>query len=411
MRKPASDVAGIEEVSKLQTQVDNSAVGTNLLLGTNNPLVIVGGNSSNQTTNDYVLANGYNISYLASKIGTQFTISYDWSVSGSSPSGTFDSIWNNLPWVVGDNKGFTQVSSSNTSSHFSNTFSLRADSKNIATGVHFRLDNFVGTLTISNVKLEKGSVATDWTPAPEDKVNVSDMRKPASDVAGIEEVNAKQDKIVYTPADDSKVAHLSGANNFDTVPTVNNNPLLLASSLPSDLARTGQSQTFTAAQKFSSAPTVLDTSSSKGDNQVALMGDLKSVEESAWRRIDNKYITNSADGNSFQEADKFSTVLYKIDKGLSNITFLFILFPSITNTMSYFRIDFSSIAKNISFPSDFSMSSTTSDNKTFQMTIVNNQLQTETTPNSSYSCSMGANFQEKSVPYVNACYVLYDELV
>lgn len=55
-------------------------------------------------------------------------------------------------------------------------------------------------------------------------------------------------------SDDSKVAHLSGANNFDTVPTVNNNPLLLASSLPPDLARTGQAQTFTAAQTFSIAP-------------------------------------------------------------------------------------------------------------------------------------------------------------
>ncbi|MCP9369182.1 pyocin knob domain-containing protein [Lentilactobacillus kefiri] len=39
------------------------------------------------------------------------------------------------------------------------------------------------------------------------KVNVTDMRKPASDVAGIEEVNTKQDKIGYTPADDSKVWH------------------------------------------------------------------------------------------------------------------------------------------------------------------------------------------------------------
>lgn len=196
------------------------------------------------------------------------------------------------------------------------------------------------------------------------KVNVADMRKPASDVAGIEEVNAKQDKIGYTPADDSKVvhdnhdgtitangasilpanedvigridgtytdmndipmgwlylngwaaggianwglpkdfyyvhcfktessitaniqiaydvrqdntyvrtlvntnwttwklladdskvAHLSGANNFDTVPTVNNNPLLLASSLPSDLARTGQDQEFTGKNTFDVAP-------------------------------------------------------------------------------------------------------------------------------------------------------------
>ncbi|MCZ2120491.1 hypothetical protein [Levilactobacillus brevis] len=80
-------------------------------------------------------------------------------------------------------------------------------------------------------------------------VHTADMRKPASDVAGIEEVNTKQDKIGYTPADDSKVAHLSGANNFDTVPTVKNNPLLLASSLPSDLARTGQDANFTAGLK------------------------------------------------------------------------------------------------------------------------------------------------------------------
>ena len=86
------------------------------------------------------------------------------------------------------------------------------------------------------------------------KVNVADMRKPASDVAGIEEVNAKQDKIAYTPADDSKVAHLSGSNNFDTVPTVNTNPLLLASSLPSDLARTGSNQEFTGKNTFDTAP-------------------------------------------------------------------------------------------------------------------------------------------------------------
>ena len=217
------------------------------------------------------------------------------------------------------------------------------------------------------------------------KVNVADMRKPANDVAGIDEVNAKQDKIAYTPADDSKVvhttdtsnwqkqamfnpgdykidqansdtdfvtllrskydkggvvyirsarpfidavvtcegdgwwyaygvtadghfvhrkitksddtgwmvnaddskvAHLSGANNFDTVPTVNNNPLLLASGLPSDLARTGKAQTFTAAQTFSIAPTIKDASKDKGDNQAATMADLKSVKESAWREVD-----------------------------------------------------------------------------------------------------------------------------
>ena len=115
-------------------------------------------------------------------------------------------------------------------------------------------DNTGKSFQFRNASIQKGNIATDSSPAPEDKVNVSDMRKPASDVAGIEEVNAKQDKIGYTPADDSKVAHLSGTNNFDTVPTVKNNPLLLASNLPSDLARTGSDQEFTGKNTFDTAP-------------------------------------------------------------------------------------------------------------------------------------------------------------
>ena len=82
-----------------------------------------------------------------------------------------------------------------------------------------------GYVQFAGLKLEKGSVATDWTPAPEDKVNVSDMRKPANDVAGIEEVNAKQDKIGYKPADDSKVC-----------PSIYEAPTLIAST--SKLPRT-----------------------------------------------------------------------------------------------------------------------------------------------------------------------------
>ncbi|PUD96897.1 hypothetical protein DA477_05095 [Levilactobacillus brevis] len=38
-------------------------------------------------------------------------------------------------------------------------------------------------------------------------VHTADMRKPASDVAGIDEVNTKQDKLDYTPANDTNVVH------------------------------------------------------------------------------------------------------------------------------------------------------------------------------------------------------------
>ncbi len=207
------------------------------------------------------------------------------------------------------------------------------------------------------MKFEQGSIATDWTPAPEDKVNVSDMRKPASDVAGIEEVNAKQDKIGYTPADDSKVAHLSGKNNFDTVPTVKNNPLLLASSLPSDLARTTKDANFTRKLQKSGidvatttdVKNAVNTATSNvvttnklanftaglqsGGVSVATSDDLKSVEKSAWHQLNNIPL-----GGTF---------LYRIDQSSKRIYIIYSL-----NTSSYTNsgtkiADFSSIVNNI----------------------------------------------------------------
>lgn len=118
-------------------------------------------------------------------------------------------------------------------------------------------------------------------------------------------------------ADDSKVAHLSGANNFDTVPTVKNNPLLLASSLPSDLARTGQDANFTgklqksgidvatksdvttavstatANMVDSSKPTNFTAGLQSGGIDVATAADLKSLEDSAWREVTNSAFQGS----------------------------------------------------------------------------------------------------------------------
>ncbi|ORM91154.1 hypothetical protein [Lentilactobacillus parabuchneri] len=109
------------------------------------------------------------------------------------------------------------------------------------------------------------------------KVNIADMRKPASDVAGIEEVNAKQDKVGYTPADDSKVVHnsgneeIGGQKTFDTAPIdkTTGNPYITKDGVPSDVARAGQDTNFTGRLQ-------------KGGIDVATAADLKSVEESAW---------------------------------------------------------------------------------------------------------------------------------
>jgi len=120
-----------------------------------------------------------------------------------------------------------------------------------------------------------------------------------------------------TKADDSKVAHLSGANNFGTVPTVNNNPLLLASSLPSTLADTTKLSNFTAGLQKGGADvatqsdvtTAISTAtanmvdSTKATNftaglqsggvDVATAADLKSVEDKAWKLLVNSDATTA----------------------------------------------------------------------------------------------------------------------
>ncbi len=237
MRKPASDVAGIEEVSALQTQADNSAVGTNLLLGTSKKLNTVNALNWNNNIQEY-LANTTTVNS-----DTPYT-ARAW-ISPASHDMNLQIVWK-------DSSGNTRYGGGNTISAGTSGYStwtgtITASSSIQYVTVVFRAQqSTASSVSYGEAKLERGSHATDWCPNPDDKVNVSDMRKPASDVAGIEEVNAKQDKLTITPADDSKIAHLSGANNFDTVPTVNNNPLLLASSLPSDLARTSQQTNFTA---------------------------------------------------------------------------------------------------------------------------------------------------------------------
>nr|WP_262338818.1 collagen-like protein [Lactiplantibacillus plantarum] len=78
-------------------------------------------------------------------------------------------------------------------------------------GVHVNIQIAYGTHNNMYVRTMSNTTWTTWKLLADDSkvVHSTDMRKPASDVAGIEEVNAKQDKIGYTPADDSKVLHLS----------------------------------------------------------------------------------------------------------------------------------------------------------------------------------------------------------
>lgn len=149
----------------LQTKV----VGTNLLIGTATPASITGNNSGNQTKNTYSIAGGMSAYDLYQKYGSTFTLSYDWSVTdtASAYTGKMQQQFNWTPWAFGD---VTNISSSNTSGHKVTTFTLSNSSDNKANSLAYLLVNVptTSTITVSNMKLEKGNIATDWCPAPSD---------------------------------------------------------------------------------------------------------------------------------------------------------------------------------------------------------------------------------------------------
>lgn len=149
--------------------------GRNLLLDTGRSFKGVGNNSTNGNFDAqggrYYLAGGNKVADIYNQYGPSqyLTLSFDWKASGDNLSGQFNPQWAGAPYGGLSNAGPVKPSSTNTSGHYKSTALLNGGySTGTATAVQFRQDNLQGNVTISNVKLEVGNIATDWTPAPED---------------------------------------------------------------------------------------------------------------------------------------------------------------------------------------------------------------------------------------------------
>lgn len=145
----------------IQGNVDNVTVGgRNLLLGTGTPTSIVGNNTTNQTWTPYYFAGGNSQAIISAKY---CVMSFDWKIEGT-PGGTMCVQGNNPYPNLADTVTFSATNTSGKS------ISVRSITGATFTGVNFRLDNVPAgaKVTISNVKMETGNKATDWTPAPED---------------------------------------------------------------------------------------------------------------------------------------------------------------------------------------------------------------------------------------------------
>lgn len=155
--------------------IDNIQVGgRNLLLNTGESSSIIGTNTADQCLAHHDLACG---SITKLEAG-EYTCSAD--IIGTVEGGTAHMQFYGPPWeTIPEMSGNVTVKT--TKQKIGGTFTLTSPQSFSATGMRVRTDNVSGTITVSNMKLEKGNKATDWSPAPEDVE--ADATKKANEAA------------------------------------------------------------------------------------------------------------------------------------------------------------------------------------------------------------------------------------
>ncbi len=174
-----------ETKSNVTTKVNDAISGIkiggrNYAINTKIESVQAGNNTINQTNTLYSF-------YLNELLGREITVSFDWEVTGTTTSGLFYVQLNATPWTAFSDT--ISVSSSNKKGKTSKTFIMPTSSA--TSTLMCRKDNFVGTLIISNFKIEIGNRVTDWTSAPEDIDSVIGTKANKSDVYVKSEVYTK----------------------------------------------------------------------------------------------------------------------------------------------------------------------------------------------------------------------------
>lgn len=160
----------VSETYTTKDEFDNLTIGgRNLLKGTKVSKQLVGNNGTNQCMNLYMLS-AYSWAHLEAG---QYMLSVDMKYEGTI-SGKLGFMRNGTPWGFSPNAGI------NCTEHFTDTkrtahfeFPIKNAYDGASNQLTVRFDNVQGTVTFSNVKLERGTKATAWSPAPEDMLDVA----------------------------------------------------------------------------------------------------------------------------------------------------------------------------------------------------------------------------------------------
>lgn len=164
--------------------------GRNLLVGTGTSI-----SKATTATSSYVTQILYDtpnlamLSALGFAVNDEVTLSFDWKITSATTYGNARIEWYGKTsssenyYIAPLINPFATFSASNTSGHVTKTVKLTSATVQ-AKRLVLRIDNSNLTLTISNLKLEKGNKATDWSPAPEDVTEYTDNAVNSIEIGG-----------------------------------------------------------------------------------------------------------------------------------------------------------------------------------------------------------------------------------
>ena len=176
-----SSGANIDGSVTIGGKIQGDYLNSNIQVGGNNLLIGTAASVSKSTTatTSYVTQALYStsdlkmLSELGFSVDDEITLSFDWKITSASIYGNARIEWygktasSDNTYIAPLISPFATFSASNISGHVEKTVKLTSATIQ-AKRLVLRIDNSNLTLTISNLKLEKGNKATSWSPAPED---------------------------------------------------------------------------------------------------------------------------------------------------------------------------------------------------------------------------------------------------
>lgn len=201
----AKDAADTAKSTATEAYQNAEAIGgQNLLLGTSVITVVEGTETTGQCAVSNDLAAGNLTNLPTGMYHMQFKIKSD------TAGGTAYAQWNSDPGSIGD----TTIDIGTDEQTYSVDYYITDNNYPDATQMTVQMDNAKGNVTISEMKLERGSTMTSWTAAPEDSVNdLVDVTQKQADT-----ISSKVDVKTFTKyTNDTDAALDSSQNSIETL--------------------------------------------------------------------------------------------------------------------------------------------------------------------------------------------------